>query len=97
MQSGPKVPKQPRIKNHYKTTVNVYSARTFCTSVRGFPWIIFEKTSMSPDRVQSITCWDDIFDFHLGFAEGFGSITKPQREAQLCQPECSIRTLSWFL
>ena len=49
---------------------------------------------MSRDRVKSITFWDDIFDFRLGFAIGFESNTKPQREAQNRKLECTIRTLS---
>ena len=50
--------------------------------------MFFEITPMSRDRVQNI--------FRLGFAVGFGSTTKPQREAQKCQAECTTRALNRF-
>ena len=37
-------------------------------SQKRFPKVIFEKTRMSGDRVQSITFSDDNYDFRFGFA-----------------------------
>ena len=34
--------------------------------------------------------------FRIGFAKGFESITKPQREVQNDQRECTVLTLSRF-
>ena len=49
---------------------------------------------MSRNRMQSIMFWDDNFDFRSGFAIGFESITKPQREAKNRKSEYKISTLS---
>ena len=51
---------------------------------------------MRRDCVQSIMFWDHNLEFRSGFPTGFESITKPQREAQKRQSECTIRALSRF-
>ena len=91
---GPKTAShQESLQNHSKSTLCAHTLHT-CSSQKRFPKMFFEITLMSRDRVQSIPLWHHNFDFRSGFAVGFESTTKPQREAQKCQAECTISTLS---
>ena len=93
---GPKTAShQESLQNHSKSTLCAHTLHT-CSSQKRFPEMFFEITLMSRDRVQSIPLWHHSFDFRLGFAIGFGSIIKPQREVQKCPSECTIRALSRF-
>ena len=90
---GPKTAShQESLQNRSKSTLCAHTLQ--CSSQKRFPKIFFEITLMSRDRVQSILFWHHNFDFRSGFATGFESTTKPQREAQKCQAECTIRALS---
>ena len=94
---GPKTAShQESLHNRSKSTLCAHTLHT-CSSQKRFPKMFFEITLMSRDRVQSIPLWHHDFDFRSGFAVGFESTTKPQREAQKCQAECTIRALSLCL
>ena len=84
---------QESLQNRSKSTLCAHTLHT-CSSQKRFPKMFFEITLMSRDSVQSILFWHHNFDFRLGFAVGFESSTKPQREAQKCQSERTIRALS---
>ena len=94
---GPKTAShQESLQNHSKSILCAHTLHT-CSSKKRFPKMFFEITLMSRDHVQSIPLWHHNFNFRSGFALGFESITKPQREAQKCQAECTISTLSLCL
>ena len=94
---GPKTAShQESLQNRSKSTLCAHTLHR-CSSQKRFPKMFFKITLMSRDRVQSIPLWQHDFDFRSGFAVGFESITKPQREAQKRQAECTIRALSLCL
>jgi hypothetical protein len=68
---------QESLQNPSKSTLCAHTLHT-CSSQKRFPKMFFEITLISRDRVQSIPLWHHNFDFRLGFAIVFESITKPQ-------------------
>ena len=98
--STPGDPKDPKMASHQESVSDPSKSELcahtlhMCSSHKRFSSFKSEKMFLSRDRVQSISLWHHNFDFRSGFAIGFESTTKTQREAQKCQAECTIRALS---